>query len=201
MTAFLGIDPSLTATGVGIIQAGETTKHFVTAPPKDVPAYANGFGRIRWFYDEFTRLVTTYQPAVVAVEGYAYDMPRKGKSQAHSLGELGGALRMALFDTNRTTLVVAPSTLKKFATGVGKGPKSGITLALYKRWGLEVTEDNEADGTALALLAQAWSDPRMADQLTKAQREALKSPQVVTPPPRVRTRNRPGALQPVAKTA
>jgi crossover junction endodeoxyribonuclease RuvC len=43
--------------------------------------------------------------------------------------------------------------LKKYATGKGTSKKQEMLLQIYKRWGVEFSDDNAADAYALARLA------------------------------------------------
>ena len=53
----------------------------------------------------------------------------------------------------RTPLVIPPMTLKKYATGKGTSKKQEMLLQIYKRWGVEFSDDNAADAYALARLS------------------------------------------------
>lgn len=48
-------------------------------------------------------------------------------------------------------MIVPPTSLKKYVTGKGQGvSKSQILLNVYKKWGVEFTDDNAADSYGLA---------------------------------------------------
>lgn len=84
----------------------------------------------------------------VAMEGYAF-----GSQMANMLGELGGMVKLTLLDFGIYPLIVPPTNLKKFVTGKGNGvPKSQMLLYVYKKWGVELTDDNAADSYSLARL-------------------------------------------------
>jgi hypothetical protein len=93
----------------------------------------------------------------VAMEGYAYGR-EFGVAQS---GELGGAVKLALYYMNDSVinrgkhpLIIAPTTLKKYVTGKGTGvQKNQMLLNVYKKWGVEFTDDNAADSYGLAHLA------------------------------------------------
>jgi len=44
--------------------------------------------------------------------------------------------------------------LKKFATGKGTGQKSIVVREVFKRWGIDCKDDNQADACVLAHLAE-----------------------------------------------
>jgi len=90
-----------------------------------------------------------YSVADVAMEGYAF-----GSQMANTLGELGGLVKLAVYDRyGIQSLVVPPTNLKKYVTGKGTGvQKNQMLLHMYKKWGVEFTDDNAADSYALARL-------------------------------------------------
>lgn len=84
----------------------------------------------------------------VAMEGYAF-----GSQMANMLGELGGMVKLTLLDFGIYPLIVPPTNLKKYVTGKGNGiSKSQMLLYVYKKWGVNVTDDNAADSYSLARL-------------------------------------------------
>ena len=88
----------------------------------------------------------------VAIEGYAF-----GSQMANMLGELGGVVKLTLRNEfNQYPLIVPPTVLKKYVTGKGQGiSKSQIMLHVFKKWGVEFSDDNAADSFALAHLVSA----------------------------------------------
>ena len=86
----------------------------------------------------------------VAIEGYAF-----GSQMANMLGELGGVVKLTLRELGPYyPLIIPPTTLKKYVTGKGQGvSKSQIMLHVYKKWGVELNDDNAADSYALAKIA------------------------------------------------
>jgi hypothetical protein len=86
----------------------------------------------------------------LAMEGYA-NAAKFGREIA---GELGYAVRSAIWDWGKEKpLVIPPTSLKKYATSNGNAKKNEILLGVYKRWGVEFTDDNMADSYVLAHIA------------------------------------------------
>ncbi|HLM68178.1 MAG TPA: crossover junction endodeoxyribonuclease RuvC [Longimicrobium sp.] len=107
----------------------------------------------------------------VVLEGYSYGQ-RAGTSQAHSTGELGGVIRLSLWRANIPFVDIAPTKLKKYATGSGKGGKHGPLVEAVKRLGYDGSNDNEAD--ALWLLHMGLDAYGLGwAKLPEAHREAL----------------------------
>jgi len=59
--------------------------------------------------------------------------------------------------------IVSPGQLKKFATSKGNGPKGIVIREIYKRWGVNAKDDNQADACVLAHVAEALRDGSTAE--------------------------------------
>jgi Holliday junction resolvasome RuvABC endonuclease subunit len=133
----VGLDLSITATGwCGADGAVETWK---------LPA-KRGDGRLREIYN----LVRSWRlmADVVCIE----DLP----THAHGAGITGmvhGVTRLALRQDDVPYVLVPPASLKKYATGKGNAGKPEMAVALYKRTGLELGDDNQVDAAWLRLMA------------------------------------------------
>jgi hypothetical protein len=93
----------------------------------------------------------------VCLEGYAYG----AAFRREEMGELGAVLRLALinFFPKEDTYVVAPTTVKKFATGSGRSSKDKMMLEVYKRFGYDAPTHDAADAYTLARIAHALDHP------------------------------------------
>jgi len=80
-------------------------------------------------------------------EGYAF-----GSQQSHSLGEIGGCIRKVIWQSGGNLIVIPPSTLKRFVTGVGKGNKNVMVKHVDKRWGFDSDDENECDAFACSMV-------------------------------------------------
>lgn len=125
----LGLDLSMTGTGICSVN-GETR----TIKPKS----SLGDQRLSLIHDEVNKELSGVD--VVVIE----DLP----THAHGAGVTGmvhGAVRHLLLLKGIDYVLVTPATLKKFATGKGNADKTAMTLAAYKRSGLEFDDDNQVD--------------------------------------------------------
>jgi crossover junction endodeoxyribonuclease RuvC len=158
---YLGIDASLTCTGLALLNK----KELVTwnLKPK-----VKGVERLAYFNIELMALFMDNDNIdLVCVEGYAH-----GKQfRAHQIGELGGVIRLKLHNFAVPFVEIPPKSLKKFVTGAGTGEKSDIKLHLYKRWGFTIEQEDEADAAGCALAAMYLTQG--SDGLTKQQKESL----------------------------
>lgn len=161
----MGIDASLTATGVAVVRMGKLHAE-VLSPPKD---QNRGMDRLAWFRAQVTRVVRHYLPDLVFIEGYGFG----AKSHAHSLGELGGVVKLALHDCGVPVGIVPPTVLKLFATGKGNAEKDTVSKELFKRYGVDLMNNNEVDAAGLAIMALAQLDAEFAASLTQPQQRAM----------------------------
>ncbi len=145
----LGIDPSLTALGVCAL----SEFHYRTWLVKPKKTGALRLREVQHALQDIFFEVGIENVDLSVIEGYSFGS--KG-TQAHKIGEGGGAIKLALLDTFGPKVeagfpyIVAPSTLKKFTIGNGAAKKNEMLLGVYKKWGIEFTDDNEADAYALA---------------------------------------------------
>jgi crossover junction endodeoxyribonuclease RuvC len=140
---YVGIDQSVTCTSFAFLKDGEIQlKTFKT----DV----RGPEHLSLLYHYACSAITHLGPPNgVAIEGYAYN----AKGKYFNLGEVGGVLRLAAFQLKLPLIQVPPTTLKKFITGKGNSPKDILIKELYKKYGLDINDNNDADAAGLALLA------------------------------------------------
>jgi len=146
---FVGIDQSYSGFAITILAEDSTFKTTVAR------FETKGPDRL-WEIEEYIK--STLHEATgrgtvkdIAMEGYAF-----GSQMANMLGELGGVVKLTLYKTNKINggkypMIVPPTSLKKYVTGKGQGvSKSQILLNVYKKWGVEFTDDNAADSYGLA---------------------------------------------------
>lgn len=191
LAPFMGLDLSLTKTGMGLLSPTDlTTIVLDTAADK-----VKGLTRLVVIVGAIMTQIEKHRPVLVAIEGYSYG---SGASQAHSLGELGGLVKVELAKRGIPTIIVPPNNLKKVITGSGKGSGKGpVMLGLMKRFGVEVNEDNMADGAALAFIAALQAGGLPEARLPQPHMDGLKGiEKMLSPFPPARSREK--SLQPVA---
>lgn len=159
----MGIDPSLTSTGLAVLHGDEAETRAVSSKRK-------GIERIEDLMDWLMEAAEESHPSLVAIEGYAFGA--RGRA-VFDLAEFGGVLRYRLWRSGWPYIDVPPSMVKKFATSRGNAKKDEIMLAVYKRWGMEFHTSDEADAYVLARIALALTEGDR--NLTEFQREVIKS--------------------------
>lgn len=169
---YLGIDQSYT--GLAIVQLstdGVLAPVVGSFPGKKEWGTAQRVLRLFDIEDWLAGVCTAWQGldiGAICMEGYA-----RGQSfQREESGELAATVRKSLYQhLGRVPCIVNPLQVKKFITGKTKAEKSDIKLWVYKRWGLETSDDNIADAVGLAKIAAALCEGE--DGLTGAQQEVL----------------------------
>ena len=117
----MGLDLSLTSTGLSV---NEDT--FIIASKK------KGAARLSEISQAVLDSCLNLDVRCVIVEGYSF---ASRNSQAHSIGELGGAVRMRLYDNNIDYVEVPPPCRAKFATGKGNASKGEVISAVSAKTG------------------------------------------------------------------
>lgn len=146
----IGIDASLTATGIVVLTSGapEPLPYWSTV----ITSKQNGATRLI----EIRQQVKAYLHGadLIVIEDYAWAC----KNQAHQMGELGGILRVMFQESGIAWQAVNPSHVKKFTTGKGNADKDLMLLNVFKRWGAEFSTSHEADAYTLARIGAALMD-------------------------------------------
>jgi crossover junction endodeoxyribonuclease RuvC len=128
----IGVDLSLTGTGIA---------RFDGEPALLSPGKRRGMERLAWVRDGVLAFASATPDTIVAVEGYSYG----SHSAAYDLGELGGVVRLALYEAGIVYVDVPPAVAKGYATGKGNANKNEMLVAAAKRLGYEGTSNDEAD--------------------------------------------------------
>lgn len=118
----IGVDLSLTSTGFCVSDSCGVIK----TPTK-------GAERLSLISNNILSLVQEHGCNLVAIEGYSF---ASRNSQAHSIGELGGAVRMRLWENGILYVDIPPTCRAKFATGRGNAAKTEVMSAVSARTGL-----------------------------------------------------------------
>lgn len=138
----LGLDLSITATGVALTDGKgvDTWK---------MPA---AWGDRRLF--EIAHKVGIEHSVDHVELAVIEDLPTHARS-AGITGQVHGAVKAKLIGLHVPYALVTPATLKKFATGKGNAGKPDMAVALYKRTGTELADDNQTDAVWLRLAGLA----------------------------------------------
>lgn len=168
---YLGIDASLTSTGLCVYRA---KGDFLTSLIK--PGNLRGPERLNFCEKKLKEFLDRYPDIrAVALEGYAMGI-RGGR--VFDIGEWGGLIRLELWRRGIPTLVVPPATLKKFLAA-GKLEKNKVLLQVYKTYGKDCGTDDEADALVLSDMARHFYNN--TQKLPERQKEALEKSAIMIP--------------------
>lgn len=143
----LGLDLSVKSTGVAM-PWGETRTIVPRSMSKEP---ARRLQEIVYRLDIWLR---SSRADVAVLEGYSPGGPG-GPWGTLRLGELGGAVRVRLFEHGIPYVEIAPTSLKHFATGNGKASKDDMVAAAQHQ-GAAVANHDEADAWHLRRLGLAF---------------------------------------------
>lgn len=141
----LGIDLSLNATGICHRDRDGLYTFASTSFTSKIDTYE------RW--DKTLQIVLDFSQNsdTIYIEDYAFGAQGRARSV---LCEIGGIIRYALWKENKQIVLIPPTSLKKFVTGKGNVNKSLILKEVYKRWKIDLDDDNIADAFALVKMAE-----------------------------------------------
>lgn len=167
----IGLDLSLTATGIAdFAHDGEV----ITGTIRSAPAgktITDQRARIRRIVDDIEEVIS-YQglrPRLIVVEGPSYGSKGAGTWDRAGLWWL---IVDHIIGRGWSIAVVPPAVLKKYATGRGNADKTAMAVAVQKRWGVELGDDNKVDAWWLGAAGRDHLG-RPFVEMPKAQREAL----------------------------
>ena len=141
---FVGIDPSYNGFAIVILdKEGKIVEQKLLSSDskKEVEE------RIIELETEFSFIPNILSLQSVFVEGPSFS---SNGAFALQMGALHYYLRIFLFKKNVNYKIIAPTTLKKFVTGKGSAKKELMLLNVYKKWGMEFSDNNVADAYGLA---------------------------------------------------
>lgn len=134
----IGLDLSLTSTGYSIL--GKTGRISVSS---------KGPERLFDIREDISNILFSNSIEVAFIEGYAFSARN---SQSHKIGELGGVIRLLMYEMSIPFIEIPPTSRAKFATGKGNAAKSEVISAVSAKTGIVWTgpgADDECDAWIL----------------------------------------------------
>lgn len=170
---FVGLDLSLTSTGVAVLRNGVATVRRITSKPTPKATTDDTAARLDTLVAAIIGAIPTSDATLVAVEGPSYGSTG---TAAHILGGLWWLVRHALRIEGLDVAVVPPSVVKKYATGKGTAPKDQVLAAVVRRYpNVDVTGNDEADALVLAAIRARNAGYPFETSLPQVQADAAKS--------------------------
>lgn len=153
----IGVDPSLTGTGIASWRV------------QTVRPTGDGDARLLEIYN-----AVAHAPIVGGDSNFACveDLPYNARS-AGATGLAHGVVRLALIHSQIPYVLIPPATLKAYATGKGNATKADMRMAWFKRAGDDIRDDNQVDALWLRDIARYAIGDGQQVGVPKAQRERL----------------------------
>ena len=167
---FVGIDPSLSSTGLYIITENQNKHWQIDTKSKDYISLLN-----RCLYisdviiDAIEQVSSKENVNLITIQDYFI-----GRQQAVvlDLAQLGTLIRYKLLLKGYPLITASPKKIKKFVTGNGNAGKPQMMDAVFQRWGYKASTDNLADACGMAHFSQyVWSIWNGTQQLTDQQKK------------------------------
>lgn len=146
----LGLDPSSTSTGYGLVRGQGRRLTYVDCGcfrPSRKGSFAE---RLVTIYDGLCQLLVSADPDAVALESsfYGRDADAAGK-----LGEARGVLRLALHQHGHETALYSPAEVKKSVVGNGQATKEQVQFMVARLLRMDTPPSplDASDALAVAL--------------------------------------------------
>lgn len=168
----VGIDPSLTSTGLAIIEPGSGKIPYVTS----VKTGRAGFSDFKRQKIMLQGVLNVLQPGdAVVMEDFGVSGMYAPSGKFAERLELCGMIKFFIpLMTGQPWLGVQPTQLKKFITNVGSAKKSEVRTAVETILQRPVANSDEADACALAYIGVATFFPEIAKTAcTQQQRKTV----------------------------
>ena len=176
MTTVIGLDISLTKTGIAVVKADGLVLHsglIKSKPTGDTPKdeVIRLTGICRQIFEQLDKTLGKSKPDLVMIENFAF-MARNTTALTQIAG-VSYMIRAELVKRNWPFILVAPTSLKKFVTGKGNADKNQMMMMIFKDYTFESLDDNTADSYALAVCGLALLGKELHKTI-EPQREVLK---------------------------
>jgi len=148
---YVGIDPSLSCTGVVILYNNCNNCDVFTIKTK---AKENPDCRINQILVEVCKIIDLLRfiyDVYVVIEGLSF---YSATNTGLQLAGLNYVLRNYFLRNQINYYILPPTSLKKYITGNGRANKKEVIEAVNKRWNFNSKNDNECDAFGLAKYCQ-----------------------------------------------
>jgi len=146
----LGIDPSSTSTGYGVVEQGGRQHRYVDCGCIRPPSSASLADRLVFLFDHLGQVLEESQPDEVALESSFYG---RDADAAAKLGEARGVIRLVVRRANLVAAEYAPAQVKKAVVGTGQATKEQVQFMVTQL--LQMSESprslDASDALAVAL--------------------------------------------------
>lgn len=151
MSYVVGLDLSLTSSGIAALSSdGAMFTHAVRSSGSKADRLPEHLDRLGDLTSRIVESVHQVSPAVVAIESALFSSAQD--TSAHRRAGLWWSVATSL-GAHYPVVEIAPSSVKKFATGNGRSDKTAVALAIARQFGDHVLPDARSDRADAAVLA------------------------------------------------
>ena len=158
---FVGIDPSLTSTGLFLLTKKDNEQYQydyaqIDTKPKD---FNSSIERCLYIADIIVSLIKqhTNDSTLRLVVCQDYFVGRQ-QGAVIQLAELGTLIRYKILKEEYPLTIASPKTIKKFVTGTGNAKKQLMMQTVFEKWNYKASTDNLADACGMSRFAQFLCD-------------------------------------------
>lgn len=144
----MGVDPGTRATGYGVVEVAGARLVPVAWGSILGPARAGLAARLKAMSDGLREALSTYRPAVVAVEDTFY---ARNVKAALALGQARGVALVAAADAGLEVVTYPARTIKKAVVGYGGADKEQVRSMVVRLLGLKEPPEPVDSSDALAV--------------------------------------------------
>lgn len=145
----IGIDPGLTKTGVGVIDAVGNRMVPVFFETVTMKKSFSRHEKLKQIFDQISRVITEFHPQVMSLEDVFFS---KNFKAAIRLGEARSAAILAGTFSGITVCEYLPTRVKMAICGNGRAAKQQVQHMISQILGLkEIPEEDAADALAIAV--------------------------------------------------
>jgi len=146
----LGIDPGLTRTGYGIVEAAGTTARAISVGVIRTAANTPMASRLMEIYEDVSSLIDEHHVDGAAIEEV---FTNRNRATATGVARASGVIMLALAQAGITVVEYTPSAVKMALTGFGAAEKQQVQNVVQMRLGLATSPQpaDAADALAIAL--------------------------------------------------
>lgn len=165
---FVGIDPSLTSTGLYIKSTNGDLHWQIDTKPKDFNGSINRCVYISNIIVQAIQQNIQDKNDVKLITIQDYFSGRQ-PGVVIQLAQLGTIIRYQLLKRGYPIIVAAPKKIKKFVTGNGNAKKDLMIKTVFQRWGYRAITDNLADACGMAYFSNYIYDVWYGKQILSDQ--------------------------------
>lgn len=144
----MGIDPGLTRTGYGVVQAQGSTLRALAVGTARAPKGTSVPNQLLNLCLELERVMEKYEPDAIAIEKLFFNSNAK---TAIRVGQASGVALLAAAEVGVPVFEYTPTEVKRAVVGVGNAAKDQVAYMVRKLLRLKEAPDSPDASDALAL--------------------------------------------------